>query len=205
MISTRLDVHSQRAIDTPGPNASGGNCRTQQRNTHSTESRVVRYRWHPWFGREVWVHQARQSPRPCGPVVRCGLTPDLDARSVEIALWMFDAAACRAMPMATAPMVTADALRELGILLEAVPHTKSGVPQQAEHLEPIASGGAHAHDCQAAASSDTIAALPAAPAGAVMGGAAPRTPAAGRTPASPHAPRARPATTRKGTASGGTR
>jgi hypothetical protein len=48
---------------------------------HSTESRFVRYRWHPWFDREVWVHQARRDSRPGEPLVRCGLTPDLDARS----------------------------------------------------------------------------------------------------------------------------
>jgi hypothetical protein len=138
------------------------------------------------------VHQARRGQRPCEPVVRCGLTPDLDARSVEIPLWMFDTAACGVMPMVTAPVVNADALRELRFLLEAAHHAKAGVSQQAEHLELIASGGAHAPDCQAVASGDTTAAIH-------------RTPAAGRTPAGLHAPRARPATTRRGTGSGGTR
>ena len=32
---------------------------------------------------------------------------------------MFDAAACGAMPMATAPVVNTDALRELALLVEA--------------------------------------------------------------------------------------
>ena len=61
----------------------------------------------------------------CEPVVRCGLTPDLDARSVEIPLWMFDAAACGVMPTATAPVVTADALRELRISIGGAPTTPS--------------------------------------------------------------------------------
>jgi hypothetical protein len=150
------------------------------------------------------VHQARQQ-RQGEAIVRCGLTPDLDARSVEIPLWMFDAAACDVMPVATAPLVNADALRELKILLKAAHDAKSGVSPQAEHLELIASGGAHAPDCQAVASGDATAAIPAAPAESVMGGDAHRTPAAGRTPAGLHAPRARPATTRRGTGSGGTR
>jgi hypothetical protein len=49
--------------------------------------------------------------------VRCGLTPDLDRRSVEIPLWMFDAALCGAMRLAVEPALCAEALRELKILL----------------------------------------------------------------------------------------
>jgi len=48
------------------------------------------------------------------------LTPDLDARSVEIAVWMFDAATCGVMSLATAPTVSAEALHELKMLLAAV-------------------------------------------------------------------------------------
>lgn len=102
------------------------------------------------------MHQARRGHRPCEPIVRCGLTPDLDVRSVEIPLWMFDTAACGVMLMATAPVVTADALRELRMLLEAAHPATSGFSQQAEHLEPIASGGDHAPDCPAVASDDTL-------------------------------------------------
>src|SRR5262245_25440179 len=32
-------------------------CTSRQRNTHNTESREVRYAWHPWFGRIVTVFE----------------------------------------------------------------------------------------------------------------------------------------------------
>jgi hypothetical protein len=184
--------------------------RSPQRNTHSTDARIVRYRWHPWSGREVWVHQARRSPGSSETIVRCSLTPDLDARSVEIALWMFDVAACSVMPLATAPAVDVETLRELRILLTVARPAKSGCPPsgfspQAEHLELPASGGAHVHDCHGVASGDATDALPTASPGPVLGGDAPRTSAAGRTPAGPYAPRARPAAARKGTGAGDTR
>src|SRR4029453_1148885 len=42
----------------PGADLAGGRCRSRQRNTHSTESREVRYPWHPWCGRSVTVYEA---------------------------------------------------------------------------------------------------------------------------------------------------
>ena len=186
----------------PARDASGCGDRTQQRNTHSTESRVVRYRWHPWFGQEVWLHQVRRGQPSAGPVLRCGLTPDLDAKAVEIPLWMFDAAACGAMPMATAPVVNTDALRELSRLVEAT-HATCGVLPQAEHL--IASGGAHGQDCHPVAFGDPTVPLAAAPAESVVGGDASRTPPTGRTPVGPHDPRTRPTVRRTATGGGGTR
>lgn len=51
------------------------------------------------------------------PVVRCGLTPKLDARAIEIPLWMFDAGLCGLMQIASTPVVCVDALRELKALL----------------------------------------------------------------------------------------
>ena len=186
----------------PARDASGSDDRTQQRNTHSTESRVVRYRWHPWFGQEVWVHQVRRGQRSPGPVLRCGLTPDLDAKAVEIPLWMFDAEACGAMWMATAPVVNTDALHELTRVLEAN-HATCGVLPQAEHL--IASGGAHGQDRPVVAAGDTTIDLSGAPAESVVGGDAARTPPAGRTPAGPHDPRTRAAARRTATGGGAAR
>jgi hypothetical protein len=77
------------------------------------------------------------------------LTPDLDSRSVEIAPWMFDAATCSVMPLATTPTVRVEALHELQMLLAAVGDETSGVSRQAKHLEACASGGADARDDQA--------------------------------------------------------
>jgi hypothetical protein len=53
-----------------GSGAAGARCTTKQRNTHSTESRVIRYRWHPWFDREVWIHRTRVGEALA--VARCG-------------------------------------------------------------------------------------------------------------------------------------
>ena len=41
------------------PNVAASGCTSHQRNTHSNESRVVRYPWHPWFDQEVWIHRTR--------------------------------------------------------------------------------------------------------------------------------------------------
>src|SRR2546421_11990367 len=32
-------------------------CTSSQSKTHSIESQEVRYRWHPWYGRTVWIHE----------------------------------------------------------------------------------------------------------------------------------------------------
>ena len=93
-------------------NVGAAGCRTQQRNAHSTESRVVRYQWHPWFEQEVWIHQSRHCLRQAEKVLRCGLSPDLDRHSVEVPLWMFDAVACEAMALAKTPVANAAALAE---------------------------------------------------------------------------------------------
>lgn len=48
-----------------GFSEAGDGCTSHQRNTHSTESRVVRYRWHPWFDQEVWIHRTNPPARCC--------------------------------------------------------------------------------------------------------------------------------------------
>jgi hypothetical protein len=61
---------------------------SRQRNTHSTESREVRYPWHPWFGRSVTVYEAlsKSGHRVC----RCGFDDQRNDRSLEVPTWMFD-------------------------------------------------------------------------------------------------------------------
>ncbi len=143
-----------------GSSAAGGCCTSQQRNTHSTESREVRYRWHPWFGLVVWVHLTRVSQAQ--DVVRCALTPELGARATEIPLWMFDAAACVLMNLADEPTVDVEALRDLNTLLRhACGPTEAAVPMlQAEHRALSSAGGAHAIDSEAAATGDSTGAVP---------------------------------------------
>lgn len=179
-----------------------------KKHPSSTNSRVVRDRWHPWCVRTVWVHQARRSPGSSKTVVRCGLTPDLHARSVEIAR-MFGGVACRVMPMATAPAVDVTTLRELRIRLMAAHQPSPAFPSPALRLKLSlklsASRGAHVHDRHAIASGDATDALPTTSPGSVLGGDADRISAAGRTLVGPHAPRARPAAAPRRTRAGGTR
>jgi hypothetical protein len=106
-----------------------------------TESQVVRYRWHPRFEREVWIHCTRV--REGIGVVRCGLTADLDLRAVEVPLWMFDGGVCGVMPLTVTPAVCVESLLDLKTLLAIVRGGTSPL-LQAEHPDPISSGGAHA-------------------------------------------------------------
>jgi hypothetical protein len=116
---------------------------------NSTESRVVRYRWHPWFGCTVWIHCTRVVGDET--FVRCGLTPDLTIRASEMPSWMLDAGVCGVMDMAEAPQVCVGALRALKALLGCVQST-SGAARvlQAEHRDLSSAGGAHAIDSEAA-------------------------------------------------------
>ena len=189
----------------PSACAAGAGCTSQQRNTHSTDSRVVRYRWHPWFGQEVWVHQARQCQWHAETVVRCGLTPDLDARSVEVPLWMFDGAVCDVMVLSEAPTSSAAALRELKILLLATRNANAGRSRQSEHLELFAPGDAHVDDSQAVLSGVAIDVVPTSSASADMGDDAHRESHSGRTAAGAHVVRVRRTPIRLHASRGGTR
>src|SRR5947209_8770125 len=60
----------------------GARCTTQQRNTHSTESREVRYPWHPWFGRMITVYATLT--KGGHPLCRCGLDDQHHERSLGV-------------------------------------------------------------------------------------------------------------------------
>ena len=88
------------------------------RNAHGTEFREVLYRWHPWFGLRVAVHETVS--RLDGIVFRCTLTGG-GGRQLELPAWMFDRAACRdCFPLATSPLVSTMGLRALSDLLQDV-------------------------------------------------------------------------------------
>src|SRR5215471_12501231 len=55
----------------PTKGASWKSDTTPQLNTHSIESREVHYRWHPWFGRRVWIYSIRTGRATAS--ARCGL------------------------------------------------------------------------------------------------------------------------------------
>lgn len=67
-------------------------CTTERQNTHVIDRREVLYRWHPWFGRSVYVHEVIDKPGVT--VFRCNLPGSRSDRSLEVPVWMFDRAAC---------------------------------------------------------------------------------------------------------------
>src|SRR5215472_18238599 len=98
---------------TRGENGSG--CTTRQYKTHNAEPREVQYPWHPWFGRTVWVY--RIVVRGTRSRAHCGLDRVQCARSLEIPLWMREAASCSTLRLAENAIVDGTALQRLKTLL----------------------------------------------------------------------------------------
>src|SRR5262245_8009581 len=111
---------------------------SRQRNTHSTELRQVRYRWHPWFGRTVTVYEALTKGGHA--LCRCGFDDQRNDRSLEVPAWMFELAACDHLHLIDTPFVHGQALLELKTVLQTALH--AGVLQAQHHSLPA--GGADA-------------------------------------------------------------
>jgi len=121
----------------------GGSClhgTSRQSNTHSTESREVRYPWHPWYGRPVWIHGAFVKGGQA--VYRCSLEQNHEARLFEIPQWMFDSGACCRVHRAETAAVDCAALRDLKLLLHRARSPARDLVVQAQHHS--APGGADA-------------------------------------------------------------
>jgi hypothetical protein len=95
----------------PGSNASFFGCTTKQHNAHGTEVREVLYPWHPWFGREVHVHEVVK--RGNMPVFWCSPTANRTGRCLAVPSWMFDRVACLHLHPAQTPQVDLDNLKTL--------------------------------------------------------------------------------------------
>ena len=117
----------------------GVRCRSRQRNTHSTESREVRYLWHPWCGRSVTVYETLTKGGQ--PVCRCGVDDQRNDRSLEVPAWMFEPALCDHLRVAAAPCVDGPALIELTTVLQTA---RRADVLEAQHDSVIAAGGADA-------------------------------------------------------------
>jgi hypothetical protein len=115
---------------------------SRQRNTHSIESREVRYPWHPWHDRVVEIHQS--FARNGRALFRCSIEENLEARLLEIPQWMFDPATCCRMHLAAVPTVSCRALRDLKSLLHCALLPGSEVVLQAQHRCLPSPGGADA-------------------------------------------------------------
>jgi hypothetical protein len=112
---------------------------TRQRNTHNTESREVRYPWHPWFARMVTVYEA--VTKGGHSLCRCGVDDQRNDRSVEVPAWMFEPAACDHLRLTATPFVDGQALIELKAILQTA--LRADV-LQAPHHSLTAPGGADA-------------------------------------------------------------
>jgi hypothetical protein len=75
--------------------ASSSHCTTRLENAHGTAFQELLYPWQPWFGLRLDVHRAID--RPEGLTFRCSLRGSDADRWVEVAVWMFDRAACAKM------------------------------------------------------------------------------------------------------------
>ena len=109
-----------------------GRCTSRQRNTHSTESRDVRYPWHPWFGRSVTVYEALTKGGHA--ICRCGFEDQRNDRSLEVPAWMFESAACDHLRLTATPFVDCQALIELKAVLQTAP--RADVLQAPHHCPP---------------------------------------------------------------------
>ena len=144
-----------------GPDVAGDCCTTRLKNTHGTDFRELLYRWHPWFGLRVGVHEAIE--RSGEVVFRCSLSgTDVD-RWLEIPAWMFERSACAWV------RVAADAHADLAALMalaELVRHALSDRFAPSNALLPGASslsrdqnrGEVHARPEEADASAPPLAA-----------------------------------------------
>jgi len=77
------------------------------------------YRFHPWCGRDVFVHEVIE--KAAGVAFRCTLDGSDVERWLEIPAWMFDRATCAAdAHFSTDPFVGLEALDALSALLDHV-------------------------------------------------------------------------------------
>jgi hypothetical protein len=100
-----------------------GDCTTRLENTHGTEFRELLYRWHPWFGLRIDVHEAIE--RPDGRVFRCTVSGSNEDRWLELQAWMFDRSACAKVRLTTDARADLSALATLGALLRDVRNDRS--------------------------------------------------------------------------------
>ena len=91
-------------------------CTTRFENAHGTELRELLYRWHPWFGLRVSIHEAVD--KADGVVFRCSLNGTDADRRLEVPAWMFDRSACARVRVAADVYVKLSALTSLMALLQ---------------------------------------------------------------------------------------
>jgi hypothetical protein len=116
----------------------GSHYTTEGSNTHKTETREVRYRWHPWQGRQVAVRGVRI--RSGRKVLSCTVDDDRGFPVLEIPEWMFDAVVCDRLERAEAARVNTGALRGLRVLLDSIKPTAKEVVLEDQHHSRVQRG-----------------------------------------------------------------
>ncbi len=107
-ISTGLPGKFAAACDSRGSGVGAPRCTKRRDNAHRIEVLEVLYRWHPWFGRVVHIHEVIE--QRAGGVLHCSPDGDASRRWLELPKWMFDRATCLAIRMAASPRVDTAAL-----------------------------------------------------------------------------------------------
>ena len=126
------DARSHSVRDTRSRNDDGAGCTTQLDNTHGTGFRKLLYRWHPWFGLPVFIHQAIDKPDDV--VFRCTLSGSDAARWLEIPAWMFDRAACANDSAELPPEVQGMLTRLMAqLILEHADKSKTAAMTEVDH------------------------------------------------------------------------
>jgi hypothetical protein len=98
-----------------------------------TEELEMLYPWHPWFGRQIYVHAVFEHAD--ARIFACAIDSQQTARCLNVPAWMFDRAACVRMLRAETPQVELSALVRLKALLaECSPSTpirqKRGIEEE---------------------------------------------------------------------------
>ena len=100
-------------------------------NTDSTESREIRYPWHPWCGRSVWIH--RTVVKGGRTLYRCSPNQNHEARLFEVPQWMFESDACCQGHSAEKPAANCAALLDLKLFLHRSRSHAGDLVLQAQH------------------------------------------------------------------------
>jgi hypothetical protein len=136
---------SPRAFDCSMTGAAARNCTTGEFNTHKTDVSVVRYPWHPWFGRQVtirWIHR-----RAGITILGCTADDESDRPVLEIPQWMCESGACTGMCVETSARVDCGTLRTLKTLLERVVRFQQESALEVQHHSTFGGADAQKNNC----------------------------------------------------------
>lgn len=161
-------------VDSLLPRADDDDNTTQQLKTHSTESRIVCYPFHPWHDLAVFIHEA--VVRGGFAVFRCSQEPEARRRALEIPQWKFDRPSCCTMRLVDTPVVDWRALMRLRDVLRGSGANPSAPAVEHRHCSSGTEGDADAPDA-GLPSNRSVGVVSSTAAGADLGADSSRCPA----------------------------